>query len=161
MAVVRQYRRPGAPARRGRKRGAPNQALGRSRGGFSTKIHVATDGLGNPTRFLLSGGQEADISYAEPLIEGQHFDAGIGDKGYDSNRLVEVIERQGAEAVIPPKTNRKVPREYDRHLYKERNKVERLISLIKQFRRVATRSDKTDLSFLGFIHVAAIMVLLR
>jgi putative transposase len=109
MALVRQHRRPGPPARRGRKRGAPNQALGRSRGGFSTKIHVATDALGNPTRFLLSGGQEADISYAEPLIEGQHFGAGIGDKGYDSDRLVAVIENQGAEAVIPPKKNRKHP----------------------------------------------------
>ncbi len=161
MALVRQYRRPGAPARRGRKRGVPNQALGRSRGGFSTKIHVATDGLGNPPRFLLSGGQEADISHAEPLIEGQRFGAGIGDKGYDSDRLVAVIESQGAEAIIPPKKNRKVPREYDRHLYKERNKVERLIGLIKQYRRVATRYDKTAVNFLGFIHVAAIMVLLR
>ncbi len=154
-------RGPGPPARRRRERGAPNQALGRSRGGFSTKIHVATDDLGNPTRFLLSGGQAADISYAEPLIEGQHFDAGIGDKGYDSDRLVAVIESQGAKAVIPSKKNRKSPRAYDQHLYKERNKVERLVSLIKQYRRVATRYEKTAVNFLGFIHVAAIMVLLR
>jgi putative transposase len=117
--------------------------------------------LGNPTRFLLSGGQEADISYAEPLLEGQCFGAGLGDKGYDSDRLVAVIESQGAEAVIPPKANRKHRRAYDRHLYKERNQVERLINLIKQFRRVATRYDKTDCCFLGFIHVAAIMILLR
>jgi transposase len=117
--------------------------------------------LGNPTRFLLSGGQEADISYAEPLIEGQRFGAGIGDKGYDSDRLVGVIEGQGAEAVIPPKANRKEPREYDRHLYRERNKVERFIGLMKQFRRVATRYEKTAMNFLGFIHVAAIMILLR
>jgi transposase len=135
--------------------------LGRSRGGFSTKIHISTDGLGNPTRFLLSGGQEADISYAEPLIFGQRFEAGIGDKGYDSDRLVEVITSQGAEAVIPPKKNRKEPRAYDGHVYKERNKVERFINLMKQYRRVATRYEKTDTNFLGFIYVAAIMILLR
>ena len=161
MAHVRQHRGPGTPTRRGRKRGQQNQALGRSRGGFSTKIHVSADGLGNPTRFLLSGGQEADITYAESLIEGQRFDAGIGDKGYDSDRLVQVIESQGAESVIPPKKNRKEPRAYDRHVYKERNKVERLISLMKQYRRVATRYEKTDPNFLGFIYVAAIMILLR
>ena len=135
--------------------------MGRSRGGFSTKIHVSADGLGNPTRFLLSGGQEADISYAEPLIEGQQFDAGIGDKGYDSDRLVKAIEGRGAAAIIPPKKNRKDPRPYDQHVYKERNKVERLINLMKQYRRVATRNEKTGRNFLGFIYVAAIMVLLR
>ena len=135
--------------------------MGRSRGGFSTKIHVSADGLGNPTRFLLSGGQEADISYAEPLIEGQRFEAGIGDKGYDSDRLVKTIESRGAEAIIPPKKNRKDPRPYDQHVYKERNKVERLINLMKQYRRVATRYEKTAANFLGFIYVAAIMVLLR
>lgn len=122
---------------------------------------MSTDGLGNPTRILLSGGQEADISYAEPLIEGQRFDAGIGDKGYDCNRLVKAIEGQGAEAVIPPKKNRKEPRAYDEHVYKERNKVERFIGLMKQYRRVATRYEKTDANFLGFVHVAAIMILLR
>lgn len=122
---------------------------------------MSTDGLGNPTRFLLSGGQEADITYAEPLIEGQHFGAGIGDKGYDSDRFVKVIEDQGAEAVIPPKKNRKEPRVYDEHVYKERNKVERFINLMKQYRRVATRYEKTDPNFLGFIYVAAIMILLR
>ena len=110
---------------------------------------------------MLSGGQEADITYAEPLIEGQRFGAGIGDKGYDSDHLVQTIESQGAEAVIPPKKNRKEPREYDKHLYKERNKVERFINLMKQYRRVATRYDKTDTNFLGFIYMAAIMVLLR
>jgi putative transposase len=122
---------------------------------------VSTDGLGNPTRFLLSGGQEADVTYAEPLIEGQRFGAGIGDKGYDSDRLVKAIENQGAEAVIPPKKNRTEPRAYDEHIYKERNKVERFINLMKQYRRVATRYEKTATNFLGFIYVAAIMILLR
>jgi putative transposase len=110
---------------------------------------------------LLSGGQEADITYAEPSIEGQRFGAGIGDKGYDSDRLVKVIEDQGAEAVIPPKKNRNEPRAYDEHVSKERNKVERFINLMKQYRRVATRYEKTDPNFLGFIYVYAIMILVR
>lgn len=122
---------------------------------------MSTHGLGDPTRILLSGGQAADITDAEPLIEGQRFGAGIGDKGYDSDRLVKAIEDQGAEAVIPPKKNRKKPRAYDEHVYKERNKVERFINLMKQYRRVATRYEKTDPNFLGFIYVAAIMILLR
>ena len=95
------------------------------------------------------------------MIEGQRSDAGIGDKGYDSDRLVEVIESRGAAAVIPPKKNRKEPRSYDEHIYKERNKVDRFINLMKQYRRVATRQEKTGTNFIRFIYVAAIMILLR
>jgi putative transposase len=135
--------------------------LGRSRGGFGTKLHVAVDGLGNPVEFLLTGGQEADITQAEGLIKGHDAGAVIADKGYDSDKLVQKIEKQGAEAVIPPKKNRKVLRTYDEYVYKERNQVERFINLMKQYRRVATRYEKTARNFLGFIHVAASLVLLR
>ena len=75
--------------------------------------------------------------------------------------VVRAVERRGAEAVIPPKKNRKSPREYDRHLYRERKKVEWFINLLKQYRRVATRYEKTARNFLGFVHVAWIMILLR
>jgi transposase len=95
------------------------------------------------------------------LLEGHDAEAVIADKGYDSDPLVQRIEGKGAEAVIPPKKNRKVPRDYDKHLYKERNKVERFIHLLKQYRRVATRYEKTARNFLGFVHVAAVMILLR
>jgi putative transposase len=135
--------------------------LGRSRGGFGTKLHVAVDGLGNPVEFLLTGGQEADITQAEGLIKGHDAGAVIADKGYDSDKLVQKIEKQGAETVIPPKKNRKVLRTYDEYVYKERNQVERFINLMKQYRRVATRYEKTARNFLGFIHVAASLVLLR
>jgi transposase len=74
---------------------------------------------------------------------------------------VAAAKRRGAEAVIPSKRNRKVPRDYDNHVYKERKKVEWFINLIKQYRRVATRYEKTARNFLGFVHVASIMVLLR
>jgi transposase len=135
--------------------------LGRSRGGFSTKIHIAVDALGNPVEFILTAGQEADVRQAEPLISGHRAEAYILDKAYDSDAVVAAAKRQGGEAVIPSKKNRKVPRDYDKHLYKERMKVEWFISLLKQYRRVATRYEKTARNFLGFVHVAAIMILMR
>ena len=142
------------------KKGGADQALGRSRGGFGTKLHIAVDGLGNPVEFILTGGQEADINQGEALIKGHDAKAVIADKGYDGNDFVAAIEASGAEAVIPPKKNRKFKRDYDKHLYKERNLAERFINRIKQYRRVATRYEKTARNFLGFVHVAAIAVLL-
>ena len=90
--------------------------MGRSRGGFGTKIHVAVAGLGNPVRFVLTGGQAADVTQGERLIAGHDAAAVIADKGYDSAALVATIEARGAEAVIPPKKNRKFQRVYDKHL---------------------------------------------
>ena len=134
--------------------------MGRWRGGFGTKLHIAVDGLGNPVEFVLTGGQGADIKQGEALIEGHDPKAVIADKGYDGDEFVATIEARGAEAVIPPKKNRIFKRDYDKHLYKERNLAERFINRIKQYRRVATRYEKTARNFLGFVHVAAIMVLL-
>ena len=134
--------------------------MGRSRGGFGTKLHIAVDGLGNPVEFILTGGQEADINQGEALIKGHDAKAVIADKGYDGDKFVAAIEATGAVAVIPPKKNRVIKRDYDKHIYKERNLAERFISRIKQFRRVATRYEKTARNFLAVVHVAAIMVLL-
>lgn len=94
------------------------------------------------------------------MIEGHDADVVIADKGYDGNEFVKAIEASGAEVVIPPKSNRIIKREYDKILYKERNLAERFINRIKQNRRVATRYEKTARNFLGFVHVAAIMILL-
>lgn len=85
----------------------------------------------------------------------------MADKGYDADYIVKAVEDMGAIAVIPPKSNRKLPRAYDRELYKERNLVERMFGKLKQFRRVATRYDKTALSFMSFIQIAAIFLLLK
>jgi transposase len=134
--------------------------LGRSRGGFSTKVHLSVSGLGLPVEIRLTPGQTADVTQAEPLLEGYLPAAVIANKGYDSDPLVRRIQTRGAEAVIPPKRNRTEPRDYDEHWYKARNLVERFINRIKQFRRVATRYDKTVRNFLAFIQVASIMVLL-
>jgi transposase len=95
------------------------------------------------------------------LIDGIEPEAVIGDKGYDSDELVNTVQARGAKAVIPPKQNRKEPREYDEELYKERNLIERFWNRIKHYRRVATRYEKTARNFLAFVHMSAIMVLLR
>jgi transposase len=84
----------------------------------------------------------------------------IGDKGYDSDEFVATIEAGGAKAVIPPRENRTVKRDYDKNLYQDRNLVERFWNRMKHHRRVATRYEKTARNFLGFVQVAAIMILL-
>lgn len=122
---------------------------------------MAVDALGNPIRFVLSPGQHADIRYGPVLIEGVAAEAVIADRGYDSAALVERIEAAGAMAVIPSRRTNRVQRQIDANLYADRNKVERLIGRMKQFRRVATRYDKTATSFLAFVHVAAAFVLLQ
>lgn len=100
------------------------------------------------------------MTQAATLLEGLAAEHVIADKGYDGNQVLEVIESQGAQAVIPPKSNRKVQRPYDKHLYRERNHVERLFAKLKQCRRLATRYDKTARNFLAFLHLAAAMILL-
>jgi transposase len=111
-------------------------------------------------QFLVTGGQEADITHAPALIESQEAEAVIADKAFDKKEFVTQIERQGGQACIPSLANRKEQREYDRELYKERNRVERFINRLKHYRRVATRYEKTARNFLAFIHVASVMVLL-
>jgi transposase len=140
--------------------GQEEEDLGRSRGGFSTKIHIAVNEVGAPVNITLSPGQEADINHAKPLLEGCNPKKVLADRGYDSNEFVATIEAKGAEAVIPPRSNRKEQRKYDKQEYKKRNLVERFINKIKNCRRVATRYDKTATSFLGFVLLAATMVLL-
>src|SRR5262249_46818167 len=135
----------------GAKNTTPEQeALGRSRGGFGTKIHVAVDGVGQPVKILLTPGQDADVTHGPELIEDSEAEKVIADKGYDSDAFVVQIESQGATAVIPPRSNRLAPRSYDREEYKNRNVVERFFSFLKQSRRVATRYEKTARNFLGF-----------
>lgn len=138
-----------------------DEALGRSRGGFSTKIHILVDALGNPLEFILTAGQVADVTQAEALLAGQHAQYGIMDKAYDADRVLKQLELQGIIPVIPPKSNRKQPRDYDRHLYQERHLVECFIGKLKQFRRVFSRFDKRATHFMHFIRFAAALIWLR
>ena len=128
---------------------------------MSTKVHAATDALGRPVRLLLGPGQRQDITRSHELIEGLEPGAVIADKGYDANHLRKAIREAGAEPVIPPRKNRKKSEPYDEALYEERNLVERFFNKLKQFRRVATRYDKLLANYEGFVHLAAIMVLLK
>ena len=146
----------------GRKpKGADTQGLRRSRGGLSTKIHVATKALGLPLRLIGAPSQRNDIAFAHDLVDGIEAEVAIADKGYDADHLVDRIAEAGAEVVIPPKRNRKVQRAYDTDLYKERNRIERFFNKLKQFRRVATRYDKLLANFMGFVKLAAIAIWLK
>ncbi|MBS4029376.1 MAG: IS5 family transposase [Ignavibacteriales bacterium] len=129
--------------------------MGRSRVGLSSKIHVAVDALGNPVRWLLTGGDESDINQGLPLTKGFQAKAILADKGYDSNVFWDYIHANGMLAEIPPKKNRLEQREYDSHLYKDRNIVEHFFNRIhiKQFHRLATRYEKLDRNFLSFINL--------
>jgi transposase len=112
------------------------------------------DALGNPIRLILTAGQVADVTQAADLVEGIPTDAVIADKGYDSDALVATINAAGAEAIIPPRSNRNTLRTVDWHRYKARNLVERFFNRLKQFRRLATRYDKLADRFNAFLHVA-------
>lgn len=125
---------------------------------MTTKLHAAVDALGNPLRVILSAGQIADIECAAKTIKGLSVQAVIADKGYDADHFVARIEAAGAQAVIPPRSNRLTPRDFDHHLYRDRNLVERFFARIKHFRRIATRYDKLATSFLSFIHLACAFV---
>ena len=137
------------------------QALGRSRGGFSTKIHIAVDALGNPLRLILTAGQCHDSPQAVALIDDFEPRALIADKGYDSDALIEAVTTKGIEAVIPPKKNRIKPRAYDRHLYRERHLIECFINKIKHFRRIFSRFEKLSKNYLGFLSFVSALVWLR
>jgi transposase len=119
------------------------------------------NGLGLPVKLVLTPGQAADVTQAETLIEGAPFEVVIADRGYDSQAVVDAIEAKGGEAVIPTQKNRKVQRDIDRERYKDRNLAERFWARVKQYRRVATRYEKTARNFLALVHVASIMILLR
>ena len=97
------------------------------------------DALGNPVRFLLTQGQASEYTQARELIADFCADYVIADKGYDSDDFVAAIEAGGGQAVIPPRSHRRQRREYDRHIYKARNLVERFFQKIKNYRRIATR----------------------
>jgi len=141
--------------------GIDDQALGRSRGGFSTKIHVLVDTFGRPIKAIFTGGQVSDVTQALPLLEGIECQAALMDKAYDANDILDHLAMNGIKVVIPPKANRKVQREYDKELYKERNLVERFFGKIKQYRRVFSRFDKTDKNFSNFFYFSSLLIWLR
>jgi transposase len=141
--------------------GQAEQALGRSRGGFSTKIHVTVDGLGNPLRLYLTAGQRHDIIQAHDLIVDLNFDYLIADRSYNAQDFRDDLMARGIEAVIPPKHNAKFPVAYDAWRYRERHLIECFIGKIKHFRRVFSRFDKLARRYLGFLQLTSTLIWLR
>ena len=136
--------------------------MGRSRGGLTTKIHLLVNELGLPLDFLITPGQISDYTPAVELLGERAAEAVIADKGYDSDKIVEHVEKtMQAQAVIPPRSNRKQQRDYDKALYKLRNRIERCFSKLKQFRRFATRYEKSKACFAALVALACSWITLQ
>jgi transposase len=114
-----------------------------------------------PLQFLITGGQISDYTPAIELLGTHKAEAVIADKGYDSDTIVEHVETEmQAKAVIPPRSNRKQQRDYDRALYKLRNRIERCFNKLKQFRRFATRYEKSKTCFQALVVLARTWIIL-
>jgi transposase len=146
----------------GLKKDDEDQAIGRSRGGLSTKIHTVVDALGNPLGFHLTGGEVHDLAGADHLLADMAADALIANKAFDADkRVIEPLAAAGRTVVIPPKSGRKTQRDFDRDIYKERHLIENFFARLKQYRAIATRYDKTARNFLAAIYLAASVVWLN
>ena len=137
-----------------------DQAIGRSSGGLSTKIHATCDALGNPTGFHLKAVQKHDLEGSDALMDQlTQSETVLADKAYDADeRVRERLEEKGCQAAIPFKKNRILPKEYDKSLYKSRHLIENFFAKLKQYRSIATRYDKTSQNFLGAIYLAASII---
>jgi transposase len=137
------------------------EGLGRSKGGFTSKIHAKVDALGNPLKFIITPGQTNDVTQAEALLMGDFGEYVLGDKGYDSKDVRATIKSAGGKPVIPSRSNALVPCEYDKDVYKERHVIECYFSKMKYFRRVFSRFDKTARNFLSFLCFVGAIIWLR
>jgi transposase len=141
----------------GRKRGLHRRALGRSRGGFTSKVHCLSDARGRPIAFHLTPGEAADCKAYDDLIDlpERKPKALLADKAYDTDAIRADLKQRGIKAVIPPKSNRKAVIRYNKRLYRQRNCIERVIGHLKINRAIATRYDQLAESFLGMLFLAS------
>ena len=128
---------------------------------MSTKIHLVVRGLGCPVRFSLTAGQKGDAPQAEALLADLPAEVVMADAAYDSDRLRQIITDKRALAVIPNNQSRAQKHLLDQHLYAQRHLVECCFSKLKQFRRVATRYEKTARKYLAVVTLAATVLWLR
>jgi transposase len=120
------------------------------------------DALGNPLAFRLTAGQAHDLVGADALLPEMNADALLADRAYDAEkRVINLLEARGVTPVIPSKRNRRIPREYDKDLYKARHLIENFFCKLKQYRAIATRYDKTARNFLAAVHLVAIAIWLN
>jgi transposase len=145
----------------GARKAAGDQAIGRSRGGLSTKIYAAVRGLGCPVRLILTAGQRGDAPQAAALLGDDRPAAVLADAAYDADHFRTRVAAAGAIAVIPNNPSRASKRPFDKALYKERHLVECFFSKLKQFRRIATRYEKTAGNYRAMLHLVATIIWLR
>jgi transposase len=151
--------------RRGAQKNGDDQALGRSRGGFSTKIHAATINENCAVALHLTPGHAHDGQQFECIYESLEADnvleSAALDKGYDADRIRERLALDGIEPVIPPISSRCIKPSYNKELYRERNRIERFFNKLKQFRRIATRYDKLRNTFLAAVYLVAAFLIVK
>lgn len=145
----------------GARGGQEQQGLGRSCGGFSSKIHAKVDSFGMPLEFIITAAQVSDIGQAEALVGQDVCDYLLADRGYDSDAFRQDLKAQNIVPVIPGRKNRLEAVEYDEHTYKERNAVERFFGRLKEYRRIATRYDKTAIMFKAGLTMASILMWIK
>ena len=149
----------------GRKRGQHDQALGRSRGGFSTKIYLKTDFGGLPIAFHLTGGEASDSRNFETLLDiGPDLNprAALGDKGYDSKSNRDAARQRGICPAIPYRSNTKdMPAFFPKTLYKARARIEQAVGKLKRFKRIALRCEKTAQNYGSFVALALGFILIK
>ncbi|HEV2601581.1 MAG TPA: IS5 family transposase [Candidatus Babeliales bacterium] len=146
----------------GYKKGeSTSQGLGRSKGGFTSKIHMKVDALGNPLQFINTPGQTHEMTQVSALTSDVKNCNVLGDKGYDSDSFRSELQQKGCITVIPGKSNRKIVIEYDKHAYKERHLIECCFGKMKHFRRVFSRFDKSKRNFLSFLAFVGACLWLR
>ncbi|QEH95267.1 IS5 family transposase [Gluconobacter thailandicus] len=145
------------------QKGAHSEAFGRSRGGFTSKIHARCDNQGRPLGFVLTGGQVSDYKATDVLMKlpVPNPRAMLADRAYDSDRFRQELLIHGILPVIPSRKGRKAPQQTDWKRYRDRNRIERMFNRLKQMRRTATRYDKTALSFMSFLNLAAARLWIR
>ena len=125
---------------------------------MTTKILALTDALGCLVRFELMPGQRFDSVGVAPLIEGVEFDAFLADKAFDSNKIIEDLNKRGAKVVVSQHPRRSQLLKIDLEIYKWRHLIENFFCKLKEFKRIAMRSDKTDKSFSAMIYLAAAVI---
>jgi transposase len=159
----RQHGDPGAPSGGRCKRGTQKQGFGRSKGGFTTKLHLRANADGLPVAAEITGGEISDYKgYGLVMAHrGPAPKVFIADKGYDADWIRDDIEARGGTAVIPARRSRTASVPVDGYIYALRNRVERCFNKLKNSRRLATRYDKTADSYLGFVHIAAVRLWIR
>jgi transposase len=139
-----------------------NQAVARSRGGLTSKLHVVVDCKGLPLRLGITAGEAHDNRLCSTLLSGlPPRTMVLADRGYDADWIRAYVNEQGAWANIPPKHNRRHPICFSPYLYRARNRIERFFNKIKHCRRIATRYDKLAANYLAFVQLASIRLWLR